>query len=286
MKTYLWHFTSYSGFLGIITSKELWLKDTMKMNDEKDRTYGECCVTRAITTCNEDSILYKYREIGLCPDTPLFNHYSMSFCRKENPQLWKDYAVNHEGVALLFDLDELQMAIYNVSKFAFNEILNNRTIYYELGIAEIEELCATLEKKLLNNCHPMHYQRRLYLIKKLLFQICTGYTKEKKWAKEEEYRICYVDEYSAKSSNIIGEILRDIRTDEKKEALYTLGLSPEQLKKDKYTLRLGNLFTSSVLPYVYIGNRCKANQEDVGKQLNSFGFTSTKILVEGPMVNV
>lgn len=238
MKTYLWHYTSYEGFRGIITSKELWLRDTSNMNDKEDRTYGRECVTRAIQSCGENSIFYKYRNIDIEPALPLFHHYSMSFCKKENPYLLKKYA--NDEIALVFDIDKLQIAVYDVCGLSFTEILNFRDINYELNIPEIERTCNYLESRFLSTASEIHRQTELTLIKKLLYSVYSGYTKKKKYRNEKEQRLCYVDESSAFYKDAIPEILRLLEKDRKEEALVKLTL--HQRVDDHYPLKLGSAF--------------------------------------------
>jgi len=284
MKTYLWHYTRYEGFSNIIASKKLWMRDTMKMNDKEDRIYGKSSVNRAIETCNEGSILYKYKHVEILPHAPLFNHYSMSFCLNDNAHLWELYAHNHQGMALVFDVDKLQMAVYDKCGLSATEVLNFRHINYELNICDIETLCKTFEDNFMKDCHDIHYQSRLFLIKKLLYQVCTGYTKELKWKDEDEYRVCYVDQCSATHKDNISEILRLQSINRNMDALSKLGLAPEQCQNDKYILDLGSLFTSSVLPFVYIGTACAASQAVILRQLKNCNLSSTQVLSEGEAI--
>ena len=257
------------------------------MNDENDRLYGKDCVERIINHCDESSILYKYKNIDLARyKRPLYSHYSMSFCLKKNHYLWKEYACNHKGFALCFDLDKLQMAIYDKCGRSFKGVLEDRKISYEPGITEIENTFCDLEKRFFNKCHEKHDKDTLEFIKRLVLLIYTGYTKEAKWKEEEEYRICYVDTFSAREDDAMNEIIRLSKNDHNFPALCKLGLAPKQRQceeddnNSKYKLSLGDLLTSSILPRVYIGNACSESLEDTARLLKNHGFSSTCVISE------
>jgi len=279
IKSYIWHFTSYEGFCGIINSKELWLQDTLKMNDDQDRTYGKECVTEAIQSCGANSILCKYKGIDIEPERPLLHHYSMSFCKFQNTNLWENYADDEKGMALVFDIDKLHDAINDTCESSSHDVLNFRDINYELSISKIEELCITLEKRHLNNGPGMHDKSGFPLIKNFLYSFYSGYTKEKKWEKEKEYRLCYVDVSSDLYTNASSEILEILKKDRIEMALKKLGL--HELINGHYSLKLGSTFTSSVLPYIYIGSKSPQNRSTIQKILQKQGFNSTSILDEG-----
>ena len=114
MPTYLSHYTSLGGLLGILNSKSIWASDITSLNDKKEIVYAKAVLV--------DVLENMYNEIGIGDSTwfqsiafqvhGIAMHYGRcicSFCeQRDQLSLWRPYAADGQGASIEFRTDRLK----------------------------------------------------------------------------------------------------------------------------------------------------------------------------------
>jgi hypothetical protein len=270
--------------------------------------HGEACVAHAIMSSKPGNNLHILRD-ALNQHTKMniarkpIEHYIMSFCEKNNPYLWREYAAQETGYALVIDENYLRDSVVNRISGEFEDYLRLWPVIYGHNGDYIEKLSANLSLRFSKMLTQEMDESFNAFILTLLNTICAGFIKCCIWKKEHEYRLCYIDRHEKSilaidpSSKIIGSLQY------KKifKSLKKLGLSKEQRKycrlpkreDDKpnirryyYALSLKEFFNSNLIPFVLYGNKAALSKSEIRALLNEHGLYDTQIVSQNSRIKL
>jgi hypothetical protein len=113
----LFHYTSHSGLLGIVSSNVLWATNALYLNDSSELSYGLSMARAHLNAIeNQSSLVEQFLRRGadlldLDVLVPGRQFYACCFC--ENPDIlsqWRAYADRGGGYAIGFDMEDLGRA--------------------------------------------------------------------------------------------------------------------------------------------------------------------------------
>jgi len=105
----LYHYTSETGFLGILRTKKLWFSDLASANDPRELTLGYETFIDALELLHRDGCSASEADLLKRLESDLASHHahSQAFCccfsmaRDELP-MWGTYGANHTGISIGF----------------------------------------------------------------------------------------------------------------------------------------------------------------------------------------
>jgi hypothetical protein len=117
----LWHYTDYSGFHGIVTSRKIWATDLRYLNDKEEFVHALNLAKKMLPEMIQELVQDSSERIPLIKGiTDMVDHgelspenvqvFSASFC-KEGDRLsqWRGYSKGTTGVSLGFNLTDFRM---------------------------------------------------------------------------------------------------------------------------------------------------------------------------------
>ena len=293
----IYHYTTFEGLKGILTSKKLWLTYSQELKDVTDRSYAYTSVmvnlfksdnqdAKILLSClTESDILDTIQELY---DVPF---YSASFCgRDDNEYLWKNYAADYNGLCLKIDDSYMKENIKQIIKENYNSLdledqyedkydLNVRKVLYELDESLLVEELNNTKKHLgfeLSNIDSDKVTNAKFLLKLILMRFA-GTIKHHSFENEEELRILFQnycdDNYVDNNSYYL---LKKARY---KDAYDKLGLNKENTNnKRKMELNLEDFFDSKLIPEIIVGkNFNKDNIKEIEDLILANNLSQTKI---------
>ncbi len=110
---FLCHYTTLSGFKGIIESNALWATDLCFLNDKTELLHGLACAERAISFFDDHKYPQNWKEsyrkvISEFKETGLTGTYTTCFCN--SPDLlsqWRGYGGGQQGISIVFDKKQI-----------------------------------------------------------------------------------------------------------------------------------------------------------------------------------
>ena len=293
----IYHYTTFEGLKGILTSKKLWLTYSQELKDVTDRSYAYTSVmvnlfksdnqdAKILLSClTESDILDIIQELY---DVPF---YSASFCgRDDNEYLWKNYAEDYNGLCLKIDDSYMKENIKQIIKENYNSLdledryedkydLNVRKVLYELDESLLVEELNNTKKHLgfeLSNIDSDKVTNAKFLLKLILMRFA-GTIKHHRFKNEEELRILfqnYCDDNYVDKNNFY--LLKKARY---KVAYDKIGLNKENTNnKRKMELNLEDFFDSKLIPEIIVGkNFNKDNIKEIEDLILANNLSQTKI---------
>jgi len=259
----MYHYCSMEAFEGILSSKSLWLSDSIFMNDKYEGRWIDKIVEEVILELKDE-----YSEGQLAKYKKQFNELKdkkayMCCFSKEPDKLsqWRAYADNASGVAIGFS----RAAIGLTGNFDFELALMDVLYNKEEHIRIIKEsIKFSLDNDYIGNDKELAY-----------------YFKNPSFYEEEEVRFLYTPEndmsqhsfadplaskYYELMSNNISDIKQRIREEEK-------------IPYFEYDLT-GTMkgFSSELIPKIVIGPRNRTDVNGLKKLLKKQGLNSTEII--------
>lgn len=302
----LYHFTGEAGLKGILKSKEFRLFSSNTVNDPMDRIFGKDCVAHAIMNSKPGSNLYILKD-ALNKHTKMnstqkpIEHYIMSFCEKNNPYLWREYAAQETGYALVIDENYLRDSIVKQISGEFEDYLRLWPVVYGQNEDYIEKLSASLSQRFSKMLTHDKDESFNSFILTLLNTICAGFIKCCIWKEECEYRLCYVDRYEQTILDIdpSSKIIASLQYERLFNSLKKLGLSREQRtycmlpkredgipnkRRYYYALSLKEFFNSNLVHFVLYGNKATLSKSEIRTLLNEHGLYDTQIASQNSQI--
>ena len=249
-KSKLYHYTSISSLIGILSKKELWLGNTANMNDKKEMVDF---IEKLQNAVSKDINLKKTEKCNLFFAelySKLKNEYpfAISFSTlNDNAAQWERYADNACGACIIFNTSRL------LNLFWYNGAFLHE-VFYQYNIKK----------------HPLYGTLRDYFITEKL----------KNFDNEEEMRkilgCAYL--YKHESFNTESEIrLSTIWYQKIKESKFAFEMVNGKLKKilkislDKLCLEEG-IDIEELIEGIVIGPRSEQNESELSEYLETLGY--------------
>lgn len=203
LNTNLLHYTNLEAMRGILTSQELWLTTSHRLNDKHE--IGESvkqicnCICDIQKRKNSKKQKIFWEKLKTCirkvqkGDDKLPEFFSASFCTKINDSyVWEEYGDHGKGVMIEFKKD---LYTHRHEIFENNILLSSGKVYYEFN-KKLKRLCINLLEKindtlLLKNCISLTLEVEECLIRETIARLLPIFSLIKKnhFKREREYRI-------------------------------------------------------------------------------------------------
>jgi len=202
-KSILYHYTDWSGLLGILQSKQLWLTDYTQLNDTSEIQYALKRISNYILNTITDTDDIKIFWEKLLDDShnvflKYFDFFICSFCKEKNHlYAWRSYANDGAGFSIGFRSDffngsnELPKKENKLPNFGRSEVFYD----YEILNTSIDSLINVVREDLLKekalcnteNAAKKRYEITIHFLSALLPFISS--IKHKAYEGEREFRI-------------------------------------------------------------------------------------------------
>jgi hypothetical protein len=186
--TELYHYTSGSGLKGIIQNRQLWCTDVRHVNDPREGDHGMAVIRSVLT---RKSVYKKFVEV-VSSSTSLFGMkmnwtgYIACFCSAgESFQMWRDYACEGTGYALVFDYKSLFAGCQEGKDYTLFRVLYDRSMQIR-NVEQILDRAIHLEREL----DIRRFDRdRFWMAVEFALAVCAIRFKDSDWSREQEFRL-------------------------------------------------------------------------------------------------
>lgn len=290
----IYHYTTFKGLKGILSSKKIWLTYSQELNDVTDRSYAYMSVlVNLFKSDNEDvkillSFLNKQDILDVIKELFDVPFYSASFCnRNDNNYLWVNYAEDSSGFCIKIDEEYMKDGITKILRDNYNSLdsedvyeneynLNPRKVKYELNETDlIKALSITKELSgfdFASTDKDKKVKSKFWL--KLILMVFAGIIKHTNYHDEEETRILFQNFYDEQYIN--KNSFYQLQIERYKYAYEKLGLIKEIKEgKRRLELNLECFFDSKLIPEIIIGRNYNHDLKEVIDLLNSSGLSDT-----------
>lgn len=271
------HYTSPSGFLGIVDSKRLWLCDLKKSNDPREGLFGRNIYEQILRENvfqefikSTRGAVEKFNEL-LYTQIETQEMYSCCFSYEpDNINMWREYSIDGTGISISFRrraitdmVGRFHKVIY-VSDSTTEEVaqivIESLKILDQVGEVILDDFTETIQ--LISAC--------LAIISSL---------KHDSWSAENEMRLTYASSSSPQSREFPRSILPDGQ-----EIFWSPPLSREVKDGQSHyyahefgAFRDGSYDPSFAISKITIGPKCKMTEKEVEGILSRNGFKGYEI---------